>query len=192
MGKILFLGNCCFDIVYYVDGYPAEDSDNRHILQINTLGGNVVNSMKICAQLDCRSQLFTALPEGNPVFDSLLQEYRIDASRCIRRNSKAEFPLTCVIVNSLTGSRTMFNSSKGIDWPTAQEFSQKFPNFDDFTWAHFETRTSNLLHHNWQHCKTSRRILHWYRWDCHSRINALLSGRRSGLFHNEWTRLPWP
>ncbi|KHN84709.1 Ketohexokinase [Toxocara canis] len=63
--NILVVGLTCIDVVNYVNSYPLEDSDNRVMKQVWSLGGNAANNVTVLNQLNSHTTLFSALPADN-------------------------------------------------------------------------------------------------------------------------------
>ncbi|KAL3075823.1 hypothetical protein niasHT_032026 [Heterodera trifolii] len=146
MGKILFVGNCCLDVITYVQGYPEEDSDLRFLDQTLTLGGNATNSAKVAVQLSGPESalLFSAIPNGNAFFENLFKHYRINTSLCVVRSVEEEdaengVPMTVCLINELNGSRTLLSSLGNKRWPNGADLRRHLPSLDGFSWFHFET-----------------------------------------------------
>ncbi|KAL3106250.1 hypothetical protein niasHT_013793 [Heterodera trifolii] len=146
MGKILFVGNCCLDVITYVQGYPEEDSDLRFLDQTLTLGGNATNSAKVAVQLSGPESalLFSAIPNGNALFENLFKHYRLNTSLCVVRSAEEEdaengVPMTVCLVNELNGSRTLLSSLGNKRWPNGADLRRHLPSLDGFSWFHFET-----------------------------------------------------
>ncbi|KAH7715490.1 ketohexokinase isoform 1 [Aphelenchoides avenae] len=155
MGKILVVGVCCVDIVNYVEKYPEEDTDNRGVDQLITLGGNATNSCAVLSQLNDHSVLFVAMPSENPLFDSLMQKSGINTERCLRRE-EGEVPLSSIIVNLEHGTRTIVHYDGEIPEPSAEEFRREFPDLDGFSWVHFEGRNFDEVCEMLEHVHTLR------------------------------------
>ncbi len=51
MAKILGIGNAVIDQVVLMEHYPQENSESRCISMTEQLGGNVVNSLTVLAQM---------------------------------------------------------------------------------------------------------------------------------------------
>ncbi|KAI6197834.1 PfkB domain-containing protein [Aphelenchoides besseyi] len=157
MGKILINGVTCVDIVNYVERYPEEDSDNRGVDQLITLGGNATNSATVLQQLNDHTEVFMALPTGNTLFDSLILKSGVNVSRCVRRDSD-NVPVSTVIVSLAKGSRTILHHESNLQEPKASEFIAEFPNFIGYGWVHFEAgrefdEVSVMLEHVWKQRK---------------------------------------
>ncbi|KAH7717293.1 ketohexokinase-like protein [Aphelenchoides avenae] len=143
MGKILLSGLCCVDIISYVERYPEEDSDNRGMDQVIALGGNAINSSVVLGQLGSQAYPFVAVPSENPLFASLLDSSGLRLDLVVPRKC-TKVPMTTVITSQETGSRTVFHNGGDVTEPTADEFREKFPSLDRFSWVHFEAISVEL------------------------------------------------
>ncbi|KAI6174428.1 PfkB domain-containing protein [Aphelenchoides besseyi] len=159
MGKILLNGVTCVDIVNYVERFPEEDSDNRGVDQLITLGGNATNSATVLQQLNDYTEVFMALPTGNTLFDSLIVKSGVNVSRCVHRNSD-NVPVSTVIVSLAKGSRTILHHESDLQEPKASEFIAEFSHFLGFGWVHFEAKAGRefdevilMLEHVWNQRK---------------------------------------
>uniref|UniRef100_A0A915BYH4 Carbohydrate kinase PfkB domain-containing protein n=2 Tax=Parascaris univalens TaxID=6257 RepID=A0A915BYH4_PARUN len=138
--RILVVGLVCIDIINYVDAYPIEDSDKRIIQQTWSIGGNAANNVTVLNQLNSNSTvLFSALPNDNPIVDQLLKKNAVSGDRCVFRKN-AQIPLSTIIVNESSGTRTVLHYRGELDEVNFQEFKAAFPNISDFSWIHFEGR----------------------------------------------------
>jgi hypothetical protein len=76
------------------------------------------------------------------ISSSIFEQFRLNTSFCLQRDEAEEkakgVPATVVLVNLRNGSRTMFSSLGGKQWPTAAHFKDKFPSLNGFGWFHFE------------------------------------------------------
>ncbi|KAI6190885.1 PfkB domain-containing protein [Aphelenchoides bicaudatus] len=137
MGKILICGVTCVDIVNYLESFPEEDSDNRGVEQLITLGGNATNSATVLAQLNDYTETFMALPTNNSLFDNLIARSGVNISRCIHRDSP-DVPVSTVIVSEQSGTRTILHYEGNIPEPLASEFIEEFQDLDEYSLIHFE------------------------------------------------------
>uniref|UniRef100_A0A915PPY2 Carbohydrate kinase PfkB domain-containing protein n=1 Tax=Setaria digitata TaxID=48799 RepID=A0A915PPY2_9BILA len=143
--RIIVVGLSCIDIVNYVESYPAEDSNSRVIKQIWTAGGNATNNITVLNQLNSHSVLFSVVPIDCSVITSLLLKVGISLEYCIRRLN-GELPISTVIVNEKTGSRTIMHYRGQLKEPNCEEFQRTFSNICSFSWIHFEGRNfENLI-----------------------------------------------
>ncbi|KAI6241853.1 PfkB domain-containing protein [Aphelenchoides fujianensis] len=168
MGKILVVGLCCVDLVSYVQKYPAEDSDTRVFDQRTSLGGNAANNAVVLAQLEAKrradgggqsaeengAELFASMPTGNVMLDDLVQRTGIRVRRVERPN--ATLPISTVIVNELTGTRTILHFRGTLPELTLEEFAAEFPRLDDFSWVHFEGRNFDEVLRMLEYCRSKR------------------------------------
>ncbi|KAI6241851.1 PfkB domain-containing protein [Aphelenchoides fujianensis] len=158
-GKILISGVTCIDIVNYAASFPEEDSDNRGVDQLITLGGNAQNSATVLAQLNDHTEVFMALPSGNLLFDNLIVRSGVNVERCVYRESD-DVPVSTVIVSMAKGSRTILHYEGNIEEPKAAEFVAQFPSFEGYSWVHFEAKAGRqfdelalMLEHVWNERK---------------------------------------
>ncbi|VDM40440.1 unnamed protein product [Toxocara canis] len=137
--NILVVGLTCIDVVNYVNSYPLEDSDNRVMKQVWSLGGNAANNVTVLNQLNSHTTLFSALPADNSLVNQLLLKNGICSSRCVFREN-SEVPLSTIIVNESSSTRTVLHYRGQLDEVKFEEFKATFPNISDFCWIHFEGR----------------------------------------------------
>ncbi|CAD5235263.1 unnamed protein product [Bursaphelenchus xylophilus] len=137
--RLLLCGVCCVDIVNYVQSFPEEDTDNRGVDQLITLGGNATNSGSVLAQLNDSTDLFMAVPTQNILFNNLVEKAGINLTRCVHRPTE-DVPVSTVICNYELGTRTILHYEGDLEEPSAIEFKEIFDEIDDYGIIHFEGR----------------------------------------------------
>ncbi|CAD5205421.1 unnamed protein product [Bursaphelenchus okinawaensis] len=153
MGKILVVGLCCIDVVNYVQIYPKEDSDTRVFEMETVLGGNAANNCTVLKQIAPEDTvLCAALPENDATLKDLLKQYKLKVIRIKRPNCRV--PVSTCVVNISNGSRTILHYRGDLPEINADEFEETFPNFDDFSWIHFEGRNFDQLAKMISYCRT--------------------------------------
>ncbi|CAD5227960.1 unnamed protein product [Bursaphelenchus okinawaensis] len=138
--RLLLCGVCCIDIVNYVQRYPEEDTDNVGVDQMITLGGNATNSGTILGQLNNKTDLFMAIPTHNTLFNNLAKKAGLNLSKCVSRETE-DVPVSTVICNYELGTRTILHYNGDLPEPSAEEFKDKFKDFDDYGIVHFEAKS---------------------------------------------------
>ncbi|KAI6174427.1 PfkB domain-containing protein [Aphelenchoides besseyi] len=161
MGKILVVGLTCVDLISFVQKYPDEDSDARVFDQKTSLGGNAANSLVVLTQIEkqCNvpvesSELFSSVPLENALLDDLIKKTGIKLRRVNR--SKATLPISTVIVNELTGTRTILHFRGNLPELTVDEFVAEFPSLSEFSWIHFEGRNFDEVLRMIEYCREKR------------------------------------
>ncbi|KAI6222747.1 PfkB domain-containing protein [Aphelenchoides besseyi] len=161
MGKILVVGLTCVDLISYVQKYPVEDSDARVFDQRTSLGGNAANNLVVLTQLEkqCKvpvesSELFASVPLENAMLDDLIRKTGIKLRRVNRSNST--LPISTVIVNEVTGTRTILHFRGNLPELTVDEFAAEFPKLSEFSWIHFEGRNFDEVLRMIEYCREKR------------------------------------
>ena len=138
--RILVVGLACLDIVNTVDRFPQEDDDIRALSQCWQKGGNAANTAAVLAQtLGTRCEILCSLNagiEGQHVKDEL-QKRKVAVENCpVNRN--CGFPTSCVLINSVSGSRTIIHARN--DLPELQSTDFDRLDLSVYSWIHFEGR----------------------------------------------------
>lgn len=138
MAQILGIGIATLDIINEVDGYPAEDSEQRALAQRQRTGGNVTNTLTVLRQFnhDCAlAAVLTPDADGSQIQEKLAQR-GIDLSPA-HVLGFGHAPTSYITLNRQNGSRTILHYR---DLP---EFDlNAFLKIDlaPFDWLHFEGR----------------------------------------------------
>jgi ketohexokinase len=138
MGKILVVGNITLDIIHSVDHYPQEDEEVRASAQRRQRGGNAANVAAVLAQHGHRVSFAGTLADddhGQGLAAELARE-GVDLRYC-QVISESECPLSCIIHNQQTGSRTIVHYRDLPEYDTAAFAAIPLREYD---WFHFEGR----------------------------------------------------
>jgi len=108
--KTLSIGHSSYDIYVQVDEFPKENSKSRFINKIGCGGGNAANVAYLLAKWGVGSTFAGTM--GNDVFGNRiqkeLQSVGVD-TRYIETTYDKDTTISFIIINSKTGSRTLFN-----------------------------------------------------------------------------------
>lgn len=157
MGRILGIGNATLDIVMTVDGYPQENDELRCRNRSLRRGGNAANTLVVLRQLGHRCGWAGTLVdtvEGRFIRDDL-EKRGVDAAAC-RFAASGSAPVSCILLNAETGSRTIVHYR---DLPEYSIDDFRSLTLESFDWLHFEGRNVPAL----------GGMLAWAR-DCHPSI----------------------
>ena len=110
MIKTLSIGHASYDIYVQVDEFPKENTKTRFVNKIGCGGGNACNVAYMLAKWGLGSTFAGTM--GNDVFANRiqkeLQSVGVD-TRYIETTYDKDTTISFIIVNSKTGSRTIFN-----------------------------------------------------------------------------------
>uniref|UniRef100_A0A8D0C7B6 Ketohexokinase n=1 Tax=Salvator merianae TaxID=96440 RepID=A0A8D0C7B6_SALMN len=137
--RILCVGLVCLDVISVVDRYPAEDTDSRCISQRWQRGGNASNTCTVLALLGAPCAFMGSLAPGHAagfVRDDF-QRYEVDLTHVVLHLG-CTLPISTVISNSTTGSRTILHAASNLPDVTAADFEQV--DLSRFKWIHWEGR----------------------------------------------------
>nr|XP_003230662.2 PREDICTED: ketohexokinase [Anolis carolinensis] len=140
--RILCVGLVCLDIVSLVDRFPEEDSDSRCVSQRWQRGGNASNTCTVLALLGAPAAFMGALAHGHPasfVRDDF-RRYRVDLS-LVSSHSSGALPISMVIADRATGSRTILHASSNLPDVTAADFERV--DLSQYKWIHWEGRNAS-------------------------------------------------
>jgi sugar/nucleoside kinase (ribokinase family) len=108
--RVLCVGHACYDIVFSLAEFPSENRKYKTDAAEQSPGGPACNAASLLGKWGADASL--ACLVGEDVYAGLiLDEMRaggVDTSLCQKRAGHTT-PLSCVIVNSATGSRTIIN-----------------------------------------------------------------------------------
>ncbi|CAB4027591.1 ketohexokinase isoform X2 [Paramuricea clavata] len=140
MKRILVVGLACLDIINTVDRYPREDEDTRALSQRWQKGGNAANTAVVLTQtLDTSCELLCSLNtgiEGQYVKEDL-QKRGVLIENC-PVNKNCGFPTSCVLINSVCGSRTIIHARNNLPELELTDFDKL--DLSLYSWIHFEGR----------------------------------------------------
>jgi len=108
--RVLFLGRSTFDALYRLDGLPAEDT-KAYAREFHAApGGPALNAAITHALLGGESMLISAVG-GGPWAEAVRAELKRHGVRLLdlAAGTNYETPLTTVLVNAASGSRTILN-----------------------------------------------------------------------------------
>jgi len=143
MPRVLGVGIATLDIISLVERYPAEDDELRALSQRRVRGGNATNTLVVLAQLGHACAWAGVLPRGadSELVERDLARYGIDTS-AVLRPARGSLPLSCILLNRATGSRTIVHYRDLPEYPaSAFETLELAP----FRWIHFEGRAVEEL-----------------------------------------------
>jgi len=135
---VLCVGMCVLDIVHVCSTFPVEDSDKRSKHGRWQRGGNASNNCTVLRQLGVQCEFLGSLTNLK-MFEFVLADItsrKINYKHCPYHN--AEAPLSSIILNESTGSRTIVHSNPNMPSLTYDDF--KKVNLNDYGWINFEAR----------------------------------------------------
>lgn len=138
MAQILGIGIATLDIINEVDGYPAEDSEQRALAQRQRTGGNVTNTLTVLRQFnhDCAlAAVLTPDADGSQIQEKLAQR-GIDLSPA-HVLGVGHAPTSYITLNRQNGSRTILHYR---DLPEFDLNAFLKIDLTPFDWLHFEGR----------------------------------------------------
>jgi len=137
---ILSVGLVCVDVIYEVDGYPVEDSDQRVLSKRSARGGNEANVCQVLAALgvDCE---FLGCLGTDQLADFVTEGFSRGGIRFDHcpRHSHVETPNSAIIVNKLKGTRTILHSNQGMPELTPHQVEEVVGS-GDYSWIHLGGR----------------------------------------------------
>ncbi|XP_077990794.1 ketohexokinase-like [Glandiceps talaboti] len=137
--KILQVGLTCLDILNVLEHYPLEDTDSRCKEQYWQRGGNAGNTSVVLAQLGVNTEYLGTLAEHqlSQFIKDDLHKHGVKTEHCVY-HSNANVPTSCILVNSINGSRTIVHANKNLPELRLEDF-QKLQ-LCSYHWIHFEGR----------------------------------------------------
>lgn len=135
---VLCVGMCVLDIVHVCNEFPVEDQDKRSKHGRWQRGGNASNNCTVLSQLDVACEFFgplTKLKMFQFVLDDMTNR-KIDYRHCAYHDCEA--PISSILLNEATGSRTIIHSNPNMPYVTYDDF--RCVNLNDYGWIHFEGR----------------------------------------------------
>jgi ketohexokinase len=143
MARILGIGNATLDVVLTVDRYPQENDEIRCTDRSLRRGGNTANTLVVLSQLGhtCSwAGMLVDTIEGRFIRDDL-ENHGIDTAAS-RFAGSGSVPVSTVLLNSMTGSRTIIHYRDLPEYPFTDFSSLELQSFD---WLHFEGRNVKTL-----------------------------------------------
>ncbi|XP_006197257.3 ketohexokinase isoform X1 [Vicugna pacos] len=140
--QILCVGLVVLDVINVVDKYPEEDTDTRCLSQRWQRGGNASNSCTVLSLLGAPCAFMGSLAPGhvaNFVLDDL-RRYAVDLRYTVFQTT-GSVPISTVIVNEASGSRTILHAYRNLPDVSAKDFEQV--DLTRFKWIHIEGRNAS-------------------------------------------------
>ncbi|KAI6056157.1 ketohexokinase isoform X5 [Marmota monax] len=137
--QILCVGLVVLDIINVVDKYPEEDTDSRCLSQRWQRGGNASNSCTVLSLLGAPCAFMGSLASG-PVADFVLDDlrrYSVDLRYTVFQ-TLGSIPISTVIINETSGSRTILHAYRNLPDVSAKDFEKV--DLTRFKWIHIEGR----------------------------------------------------
>ncbi|XP_036190991.1 ketohexokinase isoform X2 [Myotis myotis] len=140
--QILCVGLVVLDIINVVDKYPEEDTDSRCLSQRWQRGGNASNSCTVLSLLGAPCAFMGSLAPGH-VADFVLNDlrrYSVDLHYTVFQTT-GSVPISTVIVNEASGSRTILHACRNLPDVSAADFEKV--DLTRFKWIHIEGRNAS-------------------------------------------------
>ncbi|XP_059516321.1 ketohexokinase isoform X2 [Myotis daubentonii] len=140
--QILCVGLVVLDIINVVDKYPEEDTDSRCLSQRWQRGGNASNSCTVLSLLGAPCAFMGSLAPGH-VADFVLDDlrrYSVDLHYTVFQTT-GSVPISTVIVNEASGSRTILHACRNLPDVSAADFEKV--DLTRFKWIHIEGRNAS-------------------------------------------------
>ncbi|XP_049640169.1 ketohexokinase isoform X1 [Suncus etruscus] len=140
--QILCVGLVVLDIINVVDKYPEEDSDSRCLSQRWQRGGNASNSCTVLSLLGAPCAFMGSLAPGHAA-DFVLEDLRrfsVDL-RYVVHQTTGSVPISTVIINEASGSRTILHAHRNLPDVSATDFAKV--DLTRFKWIHIEGRNAS-------------------------------------------------
>ena len=138
--RILVVGLACLDIVNTVDHFPNEDEDIRALSQRWQKGGNAANTAVVLTQtLATSCELLCSFNEGieGQYVKQELEKRGVLIENC-PVNKHCGFPTSCVLINSVNGTRTIIHARNNLPELRLTDFDRL--ELISYSWIHFEGR----------------------------------------------------
>ncbi|XP_058407578.1 ketohexokinase isoform X1 [Diceros bicornis minor] len=140
--QILCVGLVVLDIINVVDKYPEEDTDSRCLSQRWQRGGNASNSCTVLSLLGAPCAFMGSLAPGH-VADFVLDDlrrYSVDLRYTVFQTT-GSVPISTVIINEASGSRTILHAYRNLPDVSAMDFEKV--DLTRFKWIHIEGRNAS-------------------------------------------------
>ncbi|MDR1315305.1 MAG: PfkB family carbohydrate kinase [Spirochaetales bacterium] len=109
-GGVLCVGHACYDIIFALEEFPVENRKYKTTETGQSPGGPACNAASLLGKWGAPSSLACLL--GDDIYAGLIinemRDWGVDTSLCEKRVGR-QTPLSCILVNSATGSRTIIN-----------------------------------------------------------------------------------
>jgi ketohexokinase len=143
MATILGVGIAVLDELFTLEGYPAEDSEQRALQRATRLGGNTANTLTVLTQLGHTTRYAGVLadePQGRRIA-AALEAVGIDTADA-HWQADGQAPLSHIWLNRQSGTRTIVHhrdlAELGADAFAGGRWSES-------DWIHFEGRNVREL-----------------------------------------------
>ncbi|XP_039094234.1 ketohexokinase isoform X2 [Hyaena hyaena] len=140
--QILCVGLVVLDIISVVDKYPEEDTDSRCLSQRWQRGGNASNSCTVLSLLGAPCAFMGSLAPGH-IADFVLDDlrrYSVDLRYTVFQTT-GSVPISTVIINEASGSRTILHAYRNLPDVSAADFDKV--DLTRFKWIHIEGRNAS-------------------------------------------------
>ncbi|XP_077630156.1 ketohexokinase isoform X2 [Crocuta crocuta] len=140
--QILCVGLVVLDIINVVDKYPEEDTDSRCLSQRWQRGGNASNSCTVLSLLGAPCAFMGSLAPGH-IADFVLDDlrrYSVDLRYTVFQTT-GSVPISTVIINEASGSRTILHAYRNLPDVSAADFDKV--DLTRFKWIHIEGRNAS-------------------------------------------------
>lgn len=142
--RLLIVGLACVDIINVAKEYPTEDTDQRLLDQRICRGGNASNTSVVLSQLGSVTEWLGTIA-SDKLADVIIED--LDAYGVMYdhapRHKNCVTPLSCVIINDSSGSRTILHKNKTLPEVDMQDFESL--DLGTFSWFHFEGRNEEKV-----------------------------------------------
>ncbi|XP_038052599.1 ketohexokinase-like isoform X2 [Patiria miniata] len=128
-------------------------------------GGNAANTSVVLAQLGVKTEFIGTLADStlSRLMVEDFHKYGVLIDHCIYHNN-CKPPMSCIIVNSSSGTRTILHSNRSLPEVMYEDF--ELLNLNNYTWIHFEGRnveevlkmSERVVMHNGQFIESHDRI----------------------------------
>ncbi|PVD36335.1 hypothetical protein C0Q70_03314 [Pomacea canaliculata] len=141
--KVLSIGLVCLDIIKVVSDFPREDTDQRCLDCLWRRGGNASNSASVLSLLGASSEFLGSFSAGPYLqfLQSDFKEYGISITHC-PIYTETDSPVSVVIVNRKSGSRTILHTNKNLRELCFEDFKKINVKDAYYSWIHFEGRSN--------------------------------------------------
>ena len=141
--RILCVGLVCLDEVSVVRSYPIEDTDQRSLDRYTARGGNASNSSTVLSVIGESVECFATLANRPRELELIREDF--DRHNIFHGNCPVmdgfDTPVSAVIVNAQSGSRTIIHTNKNLPELTVDQFKSLVEeNGHRYSWVHFEGR----------------------------------------------------
>ncbi|XP_071491837.1 ketohexokinase-like [Diadema antillarum] len=142
--RLLIVGLACVDFINVAGHYPEEDTDQRLLDQRISRGGNATNTSIILAQLGSPVEWLGTVARdklADVIIEDLSGTGVLHDHICYHDNCKT--PVSCVIISTQSGSRTILHANKTLPELDVSDFSRL--DLENYSWIHFEGRNQTKV-----------------------------------------------